>query len=121
MSRYAASATHVYVIDAGDMAKVGASSHIRRRVTQIVNSYGNMMGGRKMRLHAAWEINGAGKIETAARKALAANFDRWSVDWFMTDAVSASALVEKAMRDFGYDPVAAIRDFGVLPIPGRGR
>ena len=121
MSRYAAAATHVYIIDAGDMAKVGASSHVRRRVTQIVNSYGSIMDGRKMRLHAAWEVNEAGKVETAARKALAANCDRWSVDWFMTDAKSARALIEEAMRGLGHDPDLAIRDFGVLPIPGRGR
>lgn len=121
MSRYAATATHVYVIDAGDMAKIGATRYVKRRVTQIVNCYGSIIGGRKMRLHAAWEVTDAGPVETAVRKALAAQFDRWSVDWFVVDAATARRIVETELRARGYRPSAKLRDFGILPIPGRGR
>lgn len=115
MSRYAATATHVYVIDAGDLCKIGTTSFVKRRVTQVANSYGGVIGGRRMRLSAAWETPSAAVVERTVRRLYWDASRNFSNDWFYADAASMCAAVETAIADVGADPVACRRDFGELP------
>ena len=114
MSRHAANASHVYVIDAGDLCKVGTTSRVAKRVTQVVTAYGSLIK-RPMRLAAAWETPQAGDVERIVRREYWDNFRNFSNDWFYADAAQMRSDVELAIARMGVDPVSCRRDFGDLP------
>jgi len=114
MTRYAASGTHVYIIDAGDLCKIGTTSRVKKRVTQIANSYSDLIGKRNMRLAVAWEVfPHAALIEREVRASL--NGRSLSLDWFYCDAATMRAAAEAALMRIGLDPPTVVRDFGELP------
>lgn len=114
MSRHAASGTHVYIIDAGDLCKIGTTSRVAKRVTQVVSSYSGVVDGRRMKLAAAWEVfPHAALVERNVRASL--RDLSFSLDWFYCDVAEMREAAEIAMASAGIDPTKAVRNFGALP------
>ena len=114
MSRHAARGTHVYIIDAGDLCKIGTTTRVKRRVTEIANSYSGLIERRRMRLAVAWEVfPHAATIERDVRAHLRGM--SFSLDWFHCDVRTMREAAELALTRVGLDPAVAVRDFGELP------
>lgn len=114
MSRHAAIGTHVYIIDANGLCKIGTTIRVKRRITEIANSYSGLIDRKRMRLAVAWEVfPHAATIERDVRTSLRGR--SFSLDWFYCDVGTMREAAEASIIRVGLKPADVIRDFGELP------